>query len=183
MIGGGAIASRYARAVFGLADDPAGRRSLCEQLDTLTEEILASDELRRVLLTPLYPRAERRGVLEELCSTLELSAEIRAAATILVNENRTQLLPVIRDALRDLVDRAAGRVEARVTSARPLDASQQQALQRALSRRVDAEVTLALEVDENLIGGVTARVGDLLLDGSVRTQLETLGANLRKGSA
>ena len=54
---------------------------------------------------------------------------------------------------------------------------------QALSRRVGADVTLEVSVDPGLIGGVVARIGDLLLDGSVRTQLENLGASLRKGSA
>jgi F-type H+-transporting ATPase subunit delta len=85
--------------------------------------------------------------------------------------------------MRRLVDVEAGRVEARVASARPLDAAAQAALQSALSRRVGSEVVLALEVDPTLIGGVVARVGDLLFDGSIRTQLENLGANLKKGPA
>jgi F-type H+-transporting ATPase subunit delta len=102
---------------------------------------------------------------------------------MLVEENRTQLLPGIRDQLRALVDAEAGRVEARVTTARPLDAQAQEQLRQALSQRVNAQVTLVADVDPTLIGGVVARIGDLLLDGSIRTQLENLGANLRKGPA
>ena len=184
MIGGTAIARRYARAVFGLGEGDADRTGeLLEEFDTLVEEILASEDLRRCLLTPLFPRSERRGVVDELCRTLDLSPEIRATATILVNENRMQLLDAIRDELRALVDQMAGRIEAYVVSARPIDEAQQEDLRRALARRVDADVSLRLEVDPDLIGGVTARIGDLLLDGSVRTQLENLGASLRKGSA
>lgn len=184
MIGGGAIAQRYARAVFGLGEGRAERTAeLLREFDALVEEIVESPELSRCLLTPLFPREERRGVIGELCDRLELSPETRATAVILVNENRMPLLPAIRDELRRLVDRAAGRLEARVTSARPLDSEQQEAIRQALSRRLDAEVSLELEVDSGLIGGAVARVGDLLLDGSVRTRLENLGANLRKGSA
>lgn len=179
---GSAIAKRYARAVFGLAEETAGAEQLLLEIDSLTEEILASPDLRRVLLTPLYPRNERRAVLSEIADRLGSPRDVRAVAMILVDENRTQLLPAIRDALRELVDRAAGRVVAKVTSARPLDAQQSEELRQALGRRVNAEVTLDVEVDERLIGGVVARVGDLLFDGSVRTQLESLGANLRKGS-
>ena len=102
-------------------------------------------------------------------------------AELLVDQNRATLLPAIRDELRALVDAEAGRVEARVSSARPLDAAAQEQLRRAISSRVNADVTLIVEVDPTLIGGIVARVGDLLLDGSIRTQLETLGANLRKG--
>jgi F-type H+-transporting ATPase subunit delta len=181
---GEAIAQRYARAVFSLDEgEPQRTAQRLAELDALTEEIVGSAELSRCLLTPLFPSSARRAVLAELCERLGLSREVRATALILVKENRMVLLPAIRDALRELVDRAAGRVEARVVSARPLDAAQQQALREALSRRVNAQVTLRLEVDPELLGGAVARVGDLLLDGSVRTQLQALGANLRRGPA
>lgn len=184
MIGPAQIARRYARAVYGLAEGDAARAArLLEEFDELTDEILGSDDLRRCLLTPLFPRSERRGVASELCNRLELSAQTRATALILVAQNRMRLLPAIRDQLRGLVDRMAGRVEALVMSARPLDAPQQERLREALERRVGASVALRLRQDPGLIGGVVVRLGDLLLDGSVRTQLENLGASLRKGTA
>jgi F-type H+-transporting ATPase subunit delta len=184
VIGTAQIAQRYARAVFGLAGGDAGRAArLLEEFDALTDEILASDDLRRCLLTPLFPRAERRGVVTELCNHLQLSAETRATALILVAENRMGLLPGIRDQLRALVDRMAGRVEALVISARPLDAAQQERLRQVLSRRAGASVALRLRHDPKLIGGLVVRLGDVLLDGSVRTQLDKLGASLRRGTA
>jgi F-type H+-transporting ATPase subunit delta len=184
LIGPSQIAQRYARAVFGLAEGDARRAArLLEEFDELTEEILASDALRRCLLTPLFPRSERHGVVTELCNRLQLSPEIRATALILVGENRMGLLAAVRDQLRELVDRTAGRIEAVVTSARALDAGQQERLREVLARRVGANVALRLQQDPGLIGGLVVRVGDLLLDGSVRTQLENLGASLRKGTA
>jgi len=184
LIGTSQIAQRYARAVHGLANGDAGRAAgLLAELDAFTEEVVGSEELRRCLLTPLFPRNERRGVVTELSNRLGLSAEIRATALILVAENRMILLGAIRDQLRELVDRMAGRVEAHVVSARPLDAAQQEQLRQVLAERVGAQVSLRLAEDPGLIGGLIVRLGDLLLDGSVRTQLENLGASLRKGTA
>ncbi len=183
MIGGGEIARRYARAVFELGSDPAARARLLASLDALALEITGNPELVNVLLTPIHPRNERKAVLNELGERLGTPTEVRAVADLLVDHNRATLLPAIRDALRALVDEEAGRVEARVSSARPLDAAAQEQLRRAISRRVNADVTLVVEIDPTLIGGIVARVGDLLLDGSIRTQLETLGTNLRKGTA
>ncbi len=182
MTRGSAVALRYARALFSLSDRAEQTSELLDELDVLTEEIVGSDALRRVLFTPIHPRKERRAVIGELARRLEVCEELKAFAELLVEQNRTAQLSAIRDALRELVDRAAGRLKALVRSARPLDADELEDLRRALSRRVDAEVTLETEVDPDLIGGVVARVGGLLLDGSVRTQLEELGANLRKGS-
>jgi F-type H+-transporting ATPase subunit delta len=157
-------------------------RRLLDELETLTEEILESDELRRVLFAPIHPRAERKGVLSKVGERLDLSPELLAFAALLVDENRTPLLPGIRDALRVLVDRLEGRVMAEVTSSRPLEPAEVERLTDALSRRVGARVTVSLQVDEGTLGGIVARVGDLLLDGSVRTQLASLAGSLRRGS-
>jgi F-type H+-transporting ATPase subunit delta len=183
VIGGGEIARRYARAVFGLGSDAAARAKLLAELDALAVETAGNAELARVLFTPIHPRSERKNVMNEIGQRLGTSAEVRAVAEILVDHNRATLLPAIRDELRALVDAEAGRIEARVATARPLAAEAQEQLRQAISRRVNADVTLVVEVDPTLIGGIVARVGDLLLDGSIRTQLETLGANLRKGPA
>jgi len=181
LIGAGEISRRYARAVFGLGRDAAARAQLLVELDVLAREISASPELRSTLFTPIHSRSERKAVMREIALRVGASTEVRAVAELLVDQNRTPLLLSIRDELRLLVDAEAGRIEARVATARPLDAAAQEQLRQAISRRVNADVTLVIDVDPTLIGGVVARIGDLLLDGSIRTQLENLGANLRKG--
>jgi F-type H+-transporting ATPase subunit delta len=178
-----AIARRYARALFGLGTDTAAAERLLDELDELTAAATSSPELLRVLFTPIHPRQDRRAVVGELAERLGLSAELRMFALLLVEENRSAILPEIRAALRELVDEARGRVVARVRSARPLDAGELDALRRSLARRTGAEVQIEAEVDARLLGGLVVRVGDLLLDGSVRSQLEDLGASLREGPA
>jgi F-type H+-transporting ATPase subunit delta len=179
---GDVIARRYARALFGLGDAPSAA-GLLEELTRLFETIVDSDALRRELFTPIHARPERRAVIGELCARLELRPELRAFARVLVDENRAQHLPSICEALRELVERAQGRIEAEVTSARELSAAEAAGLEEALSRRIGARVSLKTRVEPSLVAGVVARVGDLLLDGSLRSQIATLGENLRRGSA
>ncbi len=176
------IAQRYAKALFGLGQERGDMPVLLGELDKLTELVLGNGELRRVLFTPIHPRAERRGVLAELVERLELSKEVHVFSMLVVDQNRTGYLPAIRDALRELVEQAAGRVTAQISSARPLAQDEVERLREVLARRVNAEVKLQLDVDESLIGGVIARIGDLMLDGSVRAQLDSLSMNLRRGS-
>jgi F-type H+-transporting ATPase subunit delta len=183
MIGGQAIARRYARALFGLGEEVAQPQALLDDVDTFIEAVEASDELARVMFTPIHPRAERRAVASDVADGLGLRVEVRAFLKILVDENRTRLLEDVRASLRQLVEEAAGRVTAQVRSARELEAAELEALRSALSRRVGAEVRLETAVDPDLIGGVVAQVGDQLFDGSVRTQLVSLGQSLRKGTA
>jgi F-type H+-transporting ATPase subunit delta len=177
------IARRYARALFAIGREKGDVRALLTEVETLADEVVGSDDLRRVLFAPIHPRSERSGVVVGLSERLGLCAEIRALGALLVEENRFVLLPAIRDALREAVDRAEGRVVAEVRTARPLEPAEVTRLTEALSRRVGARVTVSLEVDDGILGGVVARVGDLLLDGSVRTQLASLAGSLRRGSS
>jgi F-type H+-transporting ATPase subunit delta len=183
VIGAGEIARRYARAIFGLAEDAQAHARLLEEVQSLSSEIAGSADLTRVLLTPIHPRGERKALIHDLAERLGLSVEVRASAEILVDENRLQLLPALVSALQELVDLEAGRVGARVVSAHPLDAAAKQQIRAALSRRVNQDVAVEFAVDPELIGGVIARIGDLLLDGSIRTQLQQLGETLKKGPA
>lgn len=183
MIGGAAIARRYARALFGLGEEVAEPSVLLGDLDEFCEAIEASEDLARIMYTPIHPRAERRAVVAEVARRLGLRDESRAFLMILVDENRTRLLDEVRKSLSELVEEAAGRVTARVTSARDLAEPELESIRQALSRRLGAEVRLETAVDPELIGGVVAQVGDQLFDGSVRTQLVALGESLRKGTA
>jgi len=183
VIGGGVLARRYAKALFSLGAESGDAAALLGEVDALTAAAEVSPESRRALYTPLHPRSERRALIAALAQRLELRAEVRAFGMLLVDENRTALLPAIRDALRELVDSAQGRVKASVASAVALTDEQRGVLQTALSRRVNAHVELEVEVQPELLGGAVVRVGDLLLDGSLRTQLNSLAASLRKGPA
>ena len=87
----------------------------------------------------------------------------------------------IAEEFNRLVDDEEGRMSAEVTTATPLDSAHEERLREALSRRTGREVRLEIKVDASLIGGAVAKVGDLVFDGSLRTQLSKLRANLTKG--
>ncbi len=178
-----AVARRYARALFGLARSEKGAEALLGEVDALTDAIVGNEDLRRALFTPLHPRPRRQAIVAEVAERLGLSKEVRSFAALLTDENRMRSLPEMRDALRALVDRASGRIEAEVVSARPLGDAEARELAVALSQRVGSKVTLDRRVDASLLGGVVVRVGDLRLDGSLRGQLSALAEELRRGSA
>jgi F-type H+-transporting ATPase subunit delta len=181
VIGTRVLALRYAKALFALGSETGQPGALLAGLESLLAAARTTPESERALFTPLYPRADRRALIAALAERLGLSRELRAFGMLLVDENRTVLLPAIATALRELVERAAGRVHARVRSAVPLSEAHRTRLERALGRRLGAQVQLETEVDPELLGGAIVRVGDLLIDGSLRTQLHALASSLRKG--
>ena len=177
------IARRYARALFAIGREEGTPRAILEEVEALTREIVGHEALRRVLFAPVHPRKERQGVMAEVADRLGLSEVVRAFGGLLVEENRTPLLSVICEELRERVEEVEGRVVAEVRVARALEPGELERLIDALSHRVGARVTAEVKIDEQIIGGVVARIGDLLLDGSVKTQLASLAGALRRGWA
>ncbi len=171
---GGSVARRYARALFAIGVEKNSLESYGDELDSLATTYAGSADLRQVLENPVFRPDQKRALLESVLSRVAAGPVVRNFALLLLDRRRVVALPAIARALRELTDLQLGRVRATVTSARPLDATTLADVQRALERRTGKTVVVETAVDPTLIGGIVARVGDLLLDGSLRTQLETL---------
>jgi F-type H+-transporting ATPase subunit delta len=176
-----AAVRRYARALFGLAQEASRPEKTLAELDALVELLASNDSLRDALLRPLHPARQRQQVLDAVAARLKASATVRQFCAVLIEHRRLGDFFAIRDEFERLVNEAGGRVQAQVRTASPLQKAQRSRLQRALSARTGKEVQIEVEVDPSLIGGVVARVGDLVFDGSLRTQLDQLRINLTKG--
>lgn len=176
-----AAARRYARALFSLAREAAAIEPGRGELARIAAHFDAAPELRAALFRPLHPVAERRAVLREVAQRQGLSRNVQNFLLYLIDQRRIVDFVAIRAEYERLADEAAGRLAAEVVSAGPLRPEQSDRLRRALAARVGREVELELRVDPDLIGGAIARVGGLVFDGSLRTQLAQLRDNLTRG--
>jgi F-type H+-transporting ATPase subunit delta len=175
---GSAAAERYAKALFALARDEGRVEAVAEELGRLVDTMRAVPALRDVLVRPLHPAKERRAALRAVGERLALSPLLQKFCAFLIDQRRTRDLEAIQDEYRRLAEEAAGRVRGTVVSASPLEDAQLERLRGALARRTGRSVDLEVRVDPALLGGVVARVGDLVFDGSLRTQLAQLRASL-----
>jgi len=176
----GAAAHRYAKALFGLAQEDHRPRDVRDEIERLVGLFSESRELREALLTPLHPASERRAALREISSRLSISPLVQKFCSFLIDQRRLIDLEGIVLAYGELVDGAEGLVTAEIVAASPLDERRKDRLRRALTQRTGQEVRLEIEVDPKLIGGAIAKVGDLVFDGSLRTQLGQLRATLTR---
>lgn len=179
---GSAAGRRYAQALFSLARDDGRVNEVKDELEGLARLFEQSTELGEALLTPLHPVAERKAVLNAVTEKLQLSPTVRHFYAYLIDRRRLVDFESICEAYQTLADEASGLVTAKVVTASPLDDRRKDRLRRALSERAGREVRLDVEVDPALIAGAVATVGDVVFDGSLRTQLGQLRANLTKGS-
>lgn len=176
-----AISNRYAQAladaVFtdGSGMDP---RQASTELHTFEETVRSVPELKTVLLSPAVATARKRAVVERLAASLPLSRLVRNFLFVLLDRRRSDLLTEIAPAYDAAVDERLGLVRAEVTSAAPLSQAQVSELENALSQVAGRKVRAEYEVDPSLIGGVIARIGSTVYDGSVRSQLQAMRQTL-----
>ena len=176
-----AASRRYARALFAIAVEGDGVDGVRADLAKLEGLFESEPELRNALFRPLHPAAERRAVLRSVCDRVETRPEIRNFLQFLVDQRRLIDFEGIRAEIERLADESAGRMRADVTAASPLSDEQRERLRRALAARTGREVELDVNIDPELIAGAVAVVGDMVFDGSLRTQLSQLRASLTRG--
>jgi len=169
-------ARRYAEAAFEIAQRDDSMAEWLAAFDA-AEARLGAPEVTRVLASPAVPAANREALLARLLDGSVTGAPHNLLA-LLVRRGRFELLPSVNAEFRRLYRRRAGIVEAVVTSAVPLDAAEVAALEQRLAATAGAQVELSQRVDASLIGGLQVRLGDRLIDGSVRGRLERLRTRL-----
>ena len=169
---------RYAEAAFQIAsrDDSieAWRRELELAGATMT------DQLMSVLANPALPLEQRRSVAEGVFG--KLSQPVRTTIYLLVRRGRIEQLPRVVQEFSRLDDRRQGITHATATSAAPLTDLEVKAITARLEQMTGGRVALKTDVDASLLGGLIVRVGDRLIDGSVRGRLERLRNQLAAGA-
>ncbi|HEU4410991.1 MAG TPA: ATP synthase F1 subunit delta [Polyangiaceae bacterium] len=177
------IAARYAEAVYELGIDGGNLPKLAQEFGALAEAYRGVPDLRAALESPLVDERSRQGVLADLGDRLGLDPVTRNTLGLLAARHRLVLLPHIARALGRLSDQRAGVERAQVTSAAPLPVAFLERLAGELSRSTSKKVVVEHRVDPSLIGGIVTRIGDQVIDGSVRSRLHTLRRGLLAGGA
>jgi F-type H+-transporting ATPase subunit delta len=144
-----------------------------DELFKVARTFEASDALRSTLTDPAIPVERRAGVVEELLGK-RAAPLTTAIVTFIVGAGRAHDLPAIVDAFVGEAAELRSEAVAEVRTAYPLDSSQIARLADALGRATNKKVTVKVVIDPSVLGGIVARVGDTVIDGSVRSRLEQL---------
>jgi F-type H+-transporting ATPase subunit delta len=175
------IGSHYARALAEIVFSPGSNLNASQvvpELQAVEELIAGSHELRAILLTPAVTAARKTAVMDKLMDGMGLSHVLRNFLAVVIDHRRITHLSEIRASFEAIVDEHLGVVRAEVTSAEPLDEDQARALQTALNELSGKLVKMKTSVDPGLLGGVVARIGSTVYDGSVRGQLDGMRRKL-----
>jgi F-type H+-transporting ATPase subunit delta len=176
-----AVAARYANALADVvtADgSPVRPQDAVSELRTFEAALEASTELQNALATPAVPAGRKRAVVGRIAEILKLSRISRNFLYVLIDHRRIAALSGILHSFELMVDERLGFARAEVSAARAMAEPQRAALNAGLERLTGRRIRMRLTVDERLIGGVVARIGSTVYDGSVRGQLASLGRRL-----
>jgi F-type H+-transporting ATPase subunit delta len=179
----GSLARRYARAVIEIGTAHANLDQLGADLRVLAHAMHDSAELVTVLTNPAIRRADRRKVIDGLLARVSAAPQTRNLVYLLLDGERMASLEAISREVDALIEARAGRMLAEVTSARPLDPGQLSQITAALEELSGKQITVTRREDPSLLGGVVAKLGDTVYDGSLRTQLRTLRDDLTSGGS
>lgn len=168
----------YVDAFFAVAGSAEGVDGELEPLAAVARAIASSPELAKVLANPGVEKARRKALLDALAEKAGVRTLGARLLDVLLQNRRVHRLPAFLDAVRERLDRERRVLEARVTSARPLDDAVFDALRRMVEGRTGSNVRLVPSVDPALLGGFVVSVGSARLDASLARRLEKARAAL-----
>lgn len=173
------LAGRYATALFELASDENQIETVESSLGALGRALRESEDFRQLATSPLVTREEGVQAVSATASAMKLDPVTSKFLGVLAHNRRLPELGNVIRAFASLASAQRGETRAEVTSAHPLTDDQIADLKAGLKARLDRDVIIDLNVDPALLGGLVVKVGSQMIDGSIRTKLNTLALAMK----
>ena len=173
-------ANRYAKALFDVAlEEKADLAQVDRDLDAVVAMLQASPELAAASNRGLTDLA-RKSLIEAVSKAMSLTTPVTKLLVLLAQDRKLNYVPDLAAAYRERLLAHQNIVRAEVTSAAAMSPEKTKALEDSLSKMTGKKVELSLSVDPELLGGVVAKIGSTVYDGSVKTQLQRMRQELVK---
>ena len=173
------LAGRYATALFELARDQRQLEAVGASLASLKQALADSPDLRELTTSPLTRRDDALKSVAAVAEAMKLDPVTSNFLGVLAQNRRLGQLGAIIRNFNLLAALHRGETTAEVTSARPLDDGQVEALRANLKSRLGRDVAVDLSVDPTILGGLVVKIGSQMIDGSIRTKLNNLAQAMR----
>ncbi len=180
------VASRYAQALVDALTSPHAGVDARQALGSLAEFVETMDRARDldlILSSPSINPKRKRAVIEKVSDRMELPRFVRNFLFVLSDHRRLPLVREVSDIAFSVLDERLGFLRADLTSAAPLSDEEQRQIAEKLQGMTGKQIRIEVKVDPDLIGGIVARVGSTVYDGSVRGRLDALDERLSSGES
>lgn len=174
------VAKRYAKALIGLGQEDGNLELYGRELAGFQEIWQAYAELRLAVLNPVFSLADRKGILEKVLAQSRFSKGVEHFLNLLLEKKRLGLITEIHAYYEQLKDEILNVTRAEVITARPLKKESQAQLAQVLEAFRSQKVKMQMREDRSLVGGIIVKIGDLVLDGSIKSQLRGWQESLKE---
>jgi F-type H+-transporting ATPase subunit delta len=178
---GSKISKRYAKALLSLGQEDGNYAEYGENLKEFAGICADNPEFSKVIGNPVFSVEDRKKVLNSILEKSQFADYVNNFLRLLLDQNRISGIGDVSAYYTRLTDEISNIIRAEIVTARPLKDEVVDKLDVVLSKITNKTVKAKVEEDESLIGGLVVKIGDLVLDGSVRAQLEGLKESLKRG--
>ena len=178
-----AVSRRYAKALILIGQEDGQAEQYNAELESVVGLFDTQEDFETALINPLFNKNDRKKVLEAVLAATDLSEIMKSFLILLFDKGRIGFLREIASYYKDLADELKGVVKASIVSATELSSEAVEKIKESLSKKTGKNIVLNVQQDPGLIGGVVTKIGDLVMDGSVKTQLMNMRETLKKGES
>lgn len=172
------VARRYASALADVVIERREEREVQQEIELWASMIDSNPQLKEVFANPTVAYDDKRSILEELIARTRVKETTTNFLRVLLRNQRLAQLPEIAERFGQVLDERGGVVAAEITTARPIPEELKKTLHDTLASATGRTVRLTFATDEAIIGGLVARIGSTIFDGSVENHLERLAEDL-----
>ncbi|MEJ2102027.1 MAG: ATP synthase F1 subunit delta [Desulfobacterales bacterium] len=176
-----AVARRYAKALLLISKEDGQTDAYRKELSDFADLMEQENTLNQAITNPLHNAQNRRNVLQAVLVSLGISKTMKSFLLLLFDKGRIGFIGSIDEFYQKLADELNGIARASLTSATELSEDTVEKIRAALSEKIKKKITLTVAQDSELIGGIVTKIGDLVWDGSIKTQLANMKETLKRG--
>jgi F-type H+-transporting ATPase subunit delta len=177
------VARRYAKALLIIGKEDGQAETYRDELDGFAKLMAKEKELEQAIINPLYAASGRKKVLETIVDKVDISKIVASFVLLLFDKGRFDFLSDINEFYQKLADELKGVLRASLVSASELSSETVEKIRTTLSKKTGKDIILQVEQDPSLIGGIVSKIGDLVLDGSIKSQLLNMRESLKRGES
>lgn len=178
-----AVSRRYAKALILIGKEDGQADGYNDELSAMLGLLDSNEGFEQALTNPLIRKNDRKKLLEAVIASAGFSKVMNSFLSLLFDKGRISFLRDIATYYSTMADELKGVVQATVVAATSLSKTNINKIQKSLSEKTGKTVVLDVQKDSSLIGGIITKIGDLVLDGSVKTQLINMRETLKKGES
>ena len=175
------VAKRYARALLGLGQEDEKFKEYGKDLLDFSSFFGSNKELREILTSPAFVVSDRKKILNEILAKSDYSETVKNFLNLLLDKNRIDAIPEVSSYYEKLMDEVSHIAHVDVITPMPLRESAARSLEKVLEEMTSKRIRMEMKEDKTLIGGLVVKIGDLVLDGSLKAQIEGLKESLGRG--